>query len=469
MKKNLFIIVMALGAIACSREELPSTDRNAQPSLEQSTMTIIACTESSNDTKTALIGNDTDGYDVVWSEGDMIKIGSETFTLTEGAGTTKGVFSGNTLADGNYVAYYATSDDEVPLSQTYTAGKITNAPMHASVTVTNGEASIANFTNIGGLLHLTIKKVKAATIKSIVVSGRLNASDTRIFFDCSSSPIELTEEGSEFYIAMTEGTYTNFSVEMNTTTGETLIKTMSSGKSLIINRSQITNASFKTNTLNKHEFVNLGLPSGLLWATCNIGAGSPDEVGTYFAWGETKGKEGDLIFNWNNYKFGDPNNEGFTKYGKNVDGLTELELIDDAASKQWGEGWRMPTAADYQELIENCYWVYTHHYDSYYSGPHGWFVYKAKEDSHKGAMCNANSYIIEGYSPSDTHIFLPAGGRIKDAEQKYASDCYYWTSSLSDESLRCGQNLAATNLVRVIINNTDTYRYYGEPIRPVCE
>ena len=467
--KKIIISMAAMAAaftMASCDKELVEPENNATPTEGNC---IIAASTESNLTKTALCGNDTDGYDVIWSEGDIIKIGSETFTLTEGAGTTKGVFTGNKLADGSYDAYYATKDGHVPANQTYTAGKITNAPMHATVTVTGGEASIANFKNIGGLLHLTIKKVKAATIKSIAVKGTLNASDTRIFFDCSSNPVTLTEEGSEFYIAMTEGTYTNFSVEMITTTGETLIKSLSN-KSLVITRSQITNATFKTNTLNGHEFVNLGLPSGLLWATCNIGAGSSEEEGTYFAWGETNGKE-IAEYAWESYKYGN-SSTSLTKYCTSnsygsVDNLAMLEPEDDAAFKKWKEGWRMPTAADYQELIDNCYWEWKYQYESGYSGPDGWFVFKAKEDSDKGKMCDSNGTgKIEGYSLSDTHIFLPAAGRILNGNAEYTSDCYYWTSSIWNGYSYSAQNFAGSSLNRLVGHY---YRCAGEPIRAVCE
>lgn len=458
--------VMALVAIACSREEQPASDGNTPFASGQDMMTIIACTESSDTTKTALLGDDANGYDVVWSEGDEIKIGSETFTLASGAGTTRGTFTGPALSDGSYQAYYATSNGKVPMTQYYTAGKITNAPMHASVTVTGGEASIANFTNIGGLLHLTIKEVKPATIKSIGLLGKLGASDINIVFDCSSSPVALTEAGSEFYIAMPEGTYTTFSVEMNTTAGGTMTKT--SNKSLVINRSQITNASFKTNTLNKHEFVNLGLPSGLLWATCNIGAGSPDEVGTYFAWGETSGKSGDMIFNWENYSFGKM--EELTKYNK-VDGLTTLEAEDDAASYQWKEGWRIPTATEYQELIENCYWEWNYQSISGYPLPDGWIVYKAKNDEDKGKKCDSNGDgKINGYSLSDTHIFFPLSGHFKIGGIADLGDCYYWTSSLT-EYVASACTFAAYHLGISIETRAGghCYRCYGLPVRAVCE
>ena len=67
-------------------------------------------------------------------------------------------------------------------------------------------------------------------------------------------------------------------------------------------------------TINNHEYVDLGLPSGKLWATCNIGASSSEENGSYFAWAETEPKE---YYDWSNYKYsrnanGWPYN--FTKY-----------------------------------------------------------------------------------------------------------------------------------------------------------
>lgn len=464
MKKNIIAIAAVVAAftmVSCDKE-IASPESNMAIGAKT---VIIASTEGSL-TKTALNGNDTDGYDVIWSEGDELKIGSETFTLTEGAGTTKGVFSGNKLADGTYTAYYATSDGKVPFNQTYIAGKIANAPMKAQVTVTGGEASIANFKNIGGLLHLTIKKVKPATIRGIAVLGKLGASDIRIYLDCSSNPVELTEAGSEFYIAMPEGTYTNFYVEMNTTSSGTMTKTLKS--SLVIAHSQITNASFKTNTLNGHEFVNLGLPSGLLWATCNIGAGKPDEVGTYFAWGETSGKSGDMIFNWENYSFGKM--EELTKYNK-VDGLTTLEAEDDAASYQWKEGWRIPTATEYQELIENCYWEWNYQSISGYPLPDGWIVYKAKNDEDKGKKCDSNGDgKINGYSLSDTHIFFPLSGHFKIGGIADLGDCYYWTSSLT-EYVASACTFAAYHLGISIETRAGghCYRCYGLPVRAVCE
>ena len=104
-----------------------------------------------------------------------------------------------------------------------------------------------------------------------------------------------------------------------------------------------------TGELNGHAFVDLGLPSGTLWATSNVGASRLDERGGYFAWGETEPKKN---YEWKNYRYGtDWNN--ITKYNRD-DKLTALEASDDAAAANWGGGWRMPTEADMDELMSNC-------------------------------------------------------------------------------------------------------------------
>jgi len=112
------------------------------------------------------------------------------------------------------------------------------------------------------------------------------------------------------------------------------------------------------NTYNGHEYVDLGLPSGTLWATCNVGATTPEGYGDYFAWGETTPKE---TYNWMTYKWGSGNeSDGWlyrelTKYCSDStyglygfhDNLTELLPEDDAATANWGNGWRTPTRAQW--------------------------------------------------------------------------------------------------------------------------
>ena len=118
------------------------------------------------------------------------------------------------------------------------------------------------------------------------------------------------------------------------------------------------------NTYNGHEYVDLGLPSGTLWATCNMGANAPEEYGDYYAWGDTTTK---AIYDWNSYQYCNGDYDqlikycNYSDYGYNgfTDTLTMLQLMDDAATANWGEGWCFPTADQWRELRDNtiCIWT----------------------------------------------------------------------------------------------------------------
>ena len=147
---------------------------------------------------------------------------------------------------------------------------------------------------------------------------------------------------------------------------------------------------------NGHEYVDLGLPSGTLWATCNVGAEMPEAFGDYFAWGETEthylaGGDSDSTtwkegysngYDWTTYKFMIINDSTlgiFTKYTitdhikeykrydsagiSKGDDKTELDDEDDVAVQKWGGKWQMPTVAMMEELLRECYWVWTTTYN----------------------------------------------------------------------------------------------------------
>lgn len=111
-------------------------------------------------------------------------------------------------------------------------------------------------------------------------------------------------------------------------------------------------------TYQGHEYVDLGLPSGNLWATCNLGAETPEDYGDFFAWGETQPKE---AYHWTNYAYSNGDYDQLTKYCDNpdygyngfTDSLNVLEAGDDAVVASWGADWRMPTETEWQELWDN--------------------------------------------------------------------------------------------------------------------
>lgn len=101
---------------------------------------------------------------------------------------------------------------------------------------------------------------------------------------------------------------------------------------------------------NGHEWVDLGLPSGLLWATCNVGSSIPTDIGDHYAWGEISPKSS---YSWTNYKWYNRSEKALIKYS-HIDNKTSLDLSDDAASQNWGGNWRMPSEKEYKELTNNC-------------------------------------------------------------------------------------------------------------------
>jgi surface protein len=159
----------------------------------------------------------------------------------------------------------------------------------------------------------------------------------------------------------------------------------------------------------EHDWVDLGLPSGTLWATCNVGANSPEEFGHHFAWGETEPKD---VYDWSTYKWCNGSYTTITKYCTNseygyngfVDNKTELDLEDDAAYVNWGPSWCMPTVEQQQELYQNCSSVWT-------------------------TKNGVNGRLFTG--PNGNTLFLPAAGGRWDGSLYYVGSygCY-WSRTL---------------------------------------
>ena len=199
--------------------------------------------------------------------------------------------------------------------------------------------------------------------------------------------------------------------------------------------------TFIEEEVTAHEYVDLGLPSGTLWATCNVGANSPEEYGDYFAWGETE------VYDWTtNYKWAEGASDQLTKYcddsnyGYNgfTDDKTELDLEDDAAYVNWGTGWRMPSSEQIEELINKCTWTWT-------------------------TLNGINGYEVEG--PNGNSIFLPAAGyRAGDSLYDDGSWANYWSRSLYSSKPTCAYEL---NFSSGRVNRDYTSRDYGESVRAV--
>lgn len=185
------------------------------------------------------------------------------------------------------------------------------------------------------------------------------------------------------------------------------------------------------------EAVDLGL--SVKWASCNLGATSPEQKGSYFAWGETTPKDS-FPASWNTYKYYDFEKNAVTKYTK-ADSLKVLLPEDDAAQAQWGGEWRMPTHEEFNELVTSCERI---------------------DSTLNGVPC---AYLK---APNGNGIFLPTTGIINGTTLFYPDYYSYWTSSLFTKSSPCKYAIASrgdlTDGTRMPSNR---YRFVGLPIRPV--
>ena len=178
-----------------------------------------------------------------------------------------------------------------------------------------------------------------------------------------------------------------------------------------------------------HEYVDLGLPSGTLWATMNIGANTPEEFGDHFAWGETTPKE---VYNWNTYQWCNGRWNKMTKYctisthGDNgfTDGKTELDPEDDAATVNWSSQWRMPSKEQLDELRTKCTWTWTtsNGVNGYRVSRNGKSIFLPAAEAYSGNILSSGNL---GYYWSRT---------LGDTKSYYANYLYFHSTSVTAEA-----------------------------------
>ena len=232
-------------------------------------------------------------------------------------------------------------------------------------------------------------------------------------------------------LALNESTATNvyFPIQANADAAEIAIsfyKKVNSEEVLTLTKTTNMPEANKVTTFpvltfqSAYEYVDLGLPSGVKWATCNVGATAPEGNGDYFAWGETEPYYADTTtdpitwkagkedgYNWQSYE-GYTGKEDFTEW--NPAPYDDNEILKpeyDAATVNWGGNWRMPTVDEFYELLDNC--------DLEETTLNGVYGYKFTSK-------------VSGYE--NNSIFLPASGARYDLLlDSFGSDGYYWSSS----------------------------------------
>lgn len=199
-------------------------------------------------------------------------------------------------------------------------------------------------------------------------------------------------------------------------------------------------------TLDGHSCVDLGLPSGTLWATCNVGADTPEGFGDHFAWGEIEPKDN---YGWTTYKWCNGSENTLTKYCSNrsygtVDNKTELDPEDDVAYVKWGPSWRMPTREQMVELRTYCTWV--------------WKI----QNSDTNSAFDTYGILLTG--PNGNTMFLPAAGfHYGTWYEQLNQTGIYWSRSLSPVP----HEAYSSQFTPMILSGGYCSREVGRAVRPV--
>ena len=469
--------------VACSEEamvENPSNGELKKVSITGKDFHYVGTTRSS-------VNITESGASFIWSENDTVGIfpntGSQAeFAMSQGAGTETATFSGGGWAlksSATYAAYYPYNFynrdlTNIPVSyegQTQNGNASTSHIgaydfMAASVSTPENGAVSFDMQHLGCLVQLTVDLDEAATINEVSIKcGDENGGEfiTKGYIDLSSqTPAILAssqedksnvinvalenltvtaEETATIYFMMAPVNLDGKTIDVIVTKDNDDTKTyQTAGKNYIAGKAY---AMSVTDNAEKpaYTMVDLGLPSGTLWADRNVGADSPEDYGDYFAWGETEPKE---TYNLITYKWCQGSETTMTKYCIDsnygtVDNKTVLDLEDDAAFVNMGTDWRMPTEDEMNELFNWCSWTWT-------------------------TQNGTNGYIVTG--PNDNSIFLPAAGYRAGSNKDHADlKGHYWSASLgeggSDHTI--GAFFESNNRIMIL-----QFRESGFPVRAVA-
>lgn len=443
---------------ACSAEE--SFDQIPATSTTSAAEQIITVTTAELDaplTRIAATPKPGGGYSFPWQNNDQIAVyGSSSeakgwgfFTLVSGSGEATGNFKGifKLQPEVEYYSFYPALDLKSGTNATAVPVDYTGQKQTADASLAHldkyiymtakGDADF-NFASkhVGSLVKIQLEDANYKNITKIVLSlpggGSFVQKGTIDLTSATSTAapgITATQEANTFEMEYSAGSATL--ADYTITAYAMLAPTNLTGKSIkaqvihsngnsfnykLTSDKEETFAAGKAYTLTgttitDREYVDLGLPGGTLWATCNIGASKPEDYGYYLAWGEVDPKE---TYSWGNYKFG--GETALTKYCPNsafgtVDGKTELDPGDDAATVNWGPDWCMPTKQQIKDLLSG---EYTTNEWTTLNG-----IY--------GLKITSKTY-------TDRSIFLPAGGYKDESAANGARDVgigRYWTSIMT--------------------------------------
>ena len=492
--KNIFnkMLGVCLTVVASAMFTGCSSDEEAvsQSAPQTGKFTLTVRAEKQGGTRALAVTDvDGDGIDDIqatWTAGDEVQVYDATtgealtgVLTAQGSGASTlltGTVEG-TVSVGDALRLTFLSDDYS--SQDGTLQYLAQHCDYAEATVTvgavgNGEVTPtgnAEFVNAQAIVCFTLTDVTGASLSASALTVNYTTGSVTLA-DIPSSTYTVNGGTGVLFVALPP--VSQQTVTLTATVGDdTYTYATSSAVTLTAGQYQPISVTMKevvdrSGVIDGRAYVDLGLPSGTLWATCNIGADSPEDYGLYFAWGETvpyggtdesnatnysyAGTYTKTYYYWSTYKYSDGYgalikycNDSSDGYNGFTDNLTELLPEDDAATANWGAGWRMPSYDQFNELINSNYTTKT------WTTVNG--VYGRKITSK-----------VAGYVGN--FIFLPAAGNHYESSLDYlGSFGNYWSHTLF--SVRPGYAKGLVLYSDDIYIHDEFPRANGLSVRPV--
>lgn len=504
--KNVFILAAFCGLLsACTQKN----DIENESSHKEHFVTLNAGVDDGGEekvqTRSVFIGNGGTA-NFYWQKSDCIGVAvkdSEVFSSLaleeEYAGKQSGVFSGivsgeigsyavypyneghrisgNTLTYNLPSSYYCKSQSAVVYDWLASEDDIDSYSISANpalyAAVSHAEVSAtAQFKMLGGMLCVKLDNTPSTEFTLSIIADHRISGDFEVDLSADTPKLITSTESVEdavtfnmnipngshsfvVYLPVPEGTY-NFTVREGHYHPGLIAERIytSTAKSLTINRGEIKRVTLKESSMTKdasividgHRFVDLGLPSGILWADMNLGASNEADAGDYYAFGELESK---AEYKQDNYEFY-KNGGGYSKYNNDK---TTLDAEDDVVTQKWGSKFRMPTDTELEELNSNCTWTYTTRVNSSGNTVHGSEV----KNNTTGAT-----------------IFIPESGYFDGASHKDTSYGYLLASTISTAAPYNDAHI----LYFYLLSSTgefhhsagpkyDEKRYFGYPVRAI--
>lgn len=477
MKKFFLFAATLLGLVACNKNE-------ADINVPARQITIHATADMNNGSAASgphrIAPNDITASSVsfYWQEGDKVWVLSEDFS-------EKQIFTiDNSSINGNQANFTGTAlSDMSSYYVIYLDNMVSEETLMASISAEDsvtynynpdsknwffiGQGQEDNFT-LGCDLTIRMQlkgscklsKVTLLWMNSSSPEGYAPATTTINFVHGSYDGLQLTSTPVEVVMPLSIRTVDGFTLRFYDTDGNLIMEKSKEGSSLyndLEDYGMVNLGVLEVVAPTPHTpvYVDLGLPSGTLWADCNVGATCGSTAaswyGDYFAWGEVA-KKSDYATDWSNYfdfKEMSGSTPIFNKYNK--DAKTLLDETEDVASVQWGSSWCMPTKEQCYELMLNCNFTW----ETDYLGISG-----------------LNGFKLVNKTDETKFIFLPAAGYQNGTEKQQFNNGLYWSKTLyTDYSMdRNAYYLSFyyTNPSLYGFILVQTTRYTGIVVRPVA-